>query len=158
VVSDGHVRWAASGALTSLDLCMAAAARLGGFAQRPPRGEHSIRDYYRVEYSGGVKDNRQLVVSPWRNWVDAVVGDARYETLLRARNALVHADFFRIISGTSGPISGHSLRYGFKVGPLTLPQPASGAQLMSREIIEMSRDVAIEHVGAFVATLKAIGR
>jgi hypothetical protein len=29
---------------------------------------------------------------------------------------------------------------------------------MSREIIEMSRDVAIEHVGAFVATLKAIGR
>jgi hypothetical protein len=51
-IDDGHVRWASAGALTSLDLCIAAAARLGGFAQRPPRGEDSIREYYRITHTG----------------------------------------------------------------------------------------------------------
>jgi hypothetical protein len=64
VVDDGHVRWAAAGALTSIDLCMAAAARLGGFAMRPPRGEDSIRDCYHVMHSGKVTDNRDRVRPP----------------------------------------------------------------------------------------------
>ena len=157
VVDDGHVRWAATGALTSLDLCMAAAARLGGFAQRPPRGEDSIRDYYRATHSGNVDDNRHLAMPPWRAWIDGVVGDPRYETFLRVRNELVHADAFRIIHGTTGPLAGHSLRYGYNVGPLILPvQQSSHLTIAAREIIELSRDVALDHVGAFVAVLKSI--
>lgn len=159
VVDDGHVRWAAAGALTSLDLSMAAAARLGGFAQRPPRGEDSIRVYYRVTHAGNVEDKRYLVVPPWRAWIDGVVGDARYDTLLRVRNALIHADAFRIIHGTTGPLGGHSLRYGYNVGPLVLPvQQSSHLTVMAREIVELSRDVAFDHVGAFVGVLRSIPR
>jgi hypothetical protein len=159
VVDDGHVRWATAGALTSLDLCMASAARLGGFAQRPPRGrgEDSIRDYYAVTHFGKIEDNRHLVISQWRTWIDGVVGDTRYETLLRVRNALVHADAFRINHGTTGPLAGHSMRYVYNVGPLILPvQQSSHLKIMAREIIELSRDVALDHVGAFVAVLKSI--
>ena len=150
-VDVGHVRWAAAGALTSLDLCMAAAARLGGFAQRPPRREDSIRDYYRVTHSGKVDDNRDLVRPPWRAWIDGVVGDARYEKLLRVRNALVHADAFRINHGTTGPLAGHSLRYGYNVGPLIPPvQQSSHLTIMAREIVELSRDVALPFVPTYV--------
>ena len=112
VVDDGHVRWAATSALTSLDLCMAAAARLGGFAQGPPRSEDDIRDYYRVTRAGKTEDHRSRVTPPWRSWIDNVIADGRYDKLLRVRNALVHADAFRIIHGTTGPIAGHGNRYG----------------------------------------------
>jgi hypothetical protein len=51
------------------------------------------------------------------------------------------------------------LRYGYNVGPLTLPvQPSSHLKVMAREVIELSRDVARDHVGAFVAVLKSIPR
>ena len=159
VVDDGHVRWAAAGALTSIDLCMAAAARLGGFAVRPPRGEDSIRDYYHVTHSGKVMDNRDRVRPPWRAWIDGVVGDARYEKLLRVRNALVHADALRIIHLTMGPPAGYSLRYGYNVGPLIPPvQQISHITITAREIVELSRDVALAHVSAFVVVLQSIPR
>jgi hypothetical protein len=119
----------------------------------------SIRDYYRVTHSGKVEDNRDLVRPPWRAWIDGVVGDARYEKLLRVRNALVHADAFRIIHGTTGPLAGHSLRYGYNVGPLIPPvQQSSHLTIMAREIVVLSRDVALAHVGAFVAALQSIPR
>lgn len=157
-VDDGHVRWAASGALTSIDLCMAAASRLGGFAQRPPRAEDSIRDYYRITHSG-IVDKRDLVRPPWRAWIDGVVADARYDKLLRVRNAVVHADALRITHGTTGPLAGHSLRYGYNVGPLIPPvQASSHLTIMAREIVELSRNVALAHVEAFVAVLRAIPR
>lgn len=157
VIDDGHVRWATTGALTSLDLCMAAAARLGGFSQRPPRGEDSIRSYYSVSTSGKVEDKRDVILSPWRTWIDSVVGDARYDTLLRVRNSLVHADVFRIVHGTTDELAGHSLRYGYNVGPLILPvQTSSHFKISAREIIVLSRDISMSHVGAFLAVLKTI--
>jgi hypothetical protein len=156
-VDDGHVRWAATSSLTSLDLCIAAASRLSGFARRPPRGEDSIRDYYRVTAAGVVEDERHLVKPPWRGWIDAVVGDSRYDTLLRVRNALVHADALRIVHGTTGPISGHSLRYGYNIGPLIPPVlPSTHRTVMSRDVVLLSRDVAVAHVGAFVAVLQSL--
>ncbi len=155
-VDDGHVRWAATGALTSLDLCIAAAGRLAGFAQRPPRGEDSIRDYYRVTNSGVVEDRRDLVSPPWRAWIDALVADTRYEKLLRVRNALVHADALRIVHATTDSVQGHSLRYGYNIGPLISPAKASShLTVMAREIVELSRDVALAHVGTFVDVLKS---
>lgn len=156
-VDDGHVRWAATTALTSLDLCMAAASRLGGFAKRPPQGEDSIRDFYSVNASGKVKDDRNLVPPPWRAWVDAVVADPRYATLLRVRNALVHADALRIVHGTTGQISGHSLRYGYNIGPLVAPaHPSTHTTVAARDAVVLSRDVASAHVGAFVAALQSL--
>lgn len=156
-IDDGHVRWAASGALTSLDLCIAAAGRFAGFAQRPPRGEHSIRDYYRITNSGAVEDKRYLISSPWRAWIDAIVIDPRYESLLRVRNALVHADALRIVHGTTGPMQGHSLRYGYNIGPLNPPvQSSTHLTITSREIIELSRDISLTHVGAFLGVLESL--
>ena len=156
-VDDGHVRWAASAALTSIDLCIAGASRLGGFAQKPPRGEDSIRNFYRTTSLGAVHDDRNLVLPPWRAWIDGVVADNRYGRLLLVRNALVHADALRIIHGTTGPISGHALRYGYNVGPLAPPvQASSHLTVRAREVIVLSRDVALAHVGAFVDVLKSI--
>jgi hypothetical protein len=155
-IDDGHVRWAATGALTSLDLCIAAASRLAGFAQRPPRGEDSIRDYYRATNSGTF-DCRNNVTPPWRAWVDALIVDTRYGTLLRVRNALVHADALRIVHATTGVLKGHSLRYGYNVGPLIAPvQASSHLTITAREIIELSRDIALTHVSAFVDVLRDI--
>ena len=156
-IDDGHVRWAAATALTSLDLCMASASRLSGFAQRPPRGEDSIRDYYKVTNQGKIEDKRNLIISPWRSWVDAVVNDPRYETLLKVRNALIHADAFRIVHGTTGHLQGHSLRYGYNIGPLIPPvQNSTHLKITSREIIELSRDISLKHVGEFVTILKSL--
>ncbi|MDC8757203.1 hypothetical protein [Janthinobacterium fluminis] len=159
VVDDSHVHWAAAGALTSLDLCIAAAARLGGFAHRG-HGEDDIRAYYSVNVSSGkVTDKRGLVKSPWRAWIDGVVDDKRYKTLLRVRNALVHADAFRIIHATTDPLVGHSLRYGYKIGPLIQPmQPSSHLTITAREFIELARDISLDHVSAFVTVLKTIPR
>jgi len=104
-----------------------------------------------------VQDNRHLALPPWRAWIDGVVVDARYDKLLRVRNALVHADAFRIVHGATGAISGHSMRYGYNVGPLIPPvQSSSHLTIMAREVVELSRDVALTHVSAFVAVLKSI--
>jgi hypothetical protein len=155
-VDDGHVRWASAGALTSLDLCIAAAARLGGFAPPSSGYEVSIRTYYR-ERSGKVADKRHLVLPPWRAWIDNVVADARYDTLLRVRNALIHADAFRIGHGTRGEICGHWMRNGYIVGPLVPhAQIPSHVTIMARDVVELSRDVALTHVNAFVTALKSI--
>jgi hypothetical protein len=156
-VDDGHVRWAATGALTSLDLSLAAASRLGAFSIRSTHHEASIRNFYAIKSNGAIVDKRQRVPQPWRDWLDGIVGDARYDTLLKVRHALVHADAFRVVHGTTGPQAGHSLRYGYNIGSLALPiQRASHLTLQAREIIELSRDVALDHVGSFIAVLKAI--
>ena len=156
-VDDGHVRWAATGALTSLDLCIAAAGRLAGFARRPPRAEDSIREYYRVTASGAIEDDRSLVTPPWRKWIDDLVADPRYEKLLRVRNALVHADALRVIHGTTAPIQGHSMRYGYNIGPLIPPAVASThMRIMARDIIELSRDVSVTHVATFIDALQSL--
>lgn len=156
-VDDGHVRWATATALTSLDLCIASAGRLAGFAKRPPHGEDSIRDYYTVKENGVTKDRRCCIRPPWRGWVDAVVNDHRYETLLRVRNTLIHSDAFRIVHGTTGPLQGHSLRFGYNIGPLDPPvQVNTHLKIMSREIVELSRDVSLDHVGEFASVLESL--
>jgi hypothetical protein len=156
IVDDAHVHWAATSALTSLDLCIAAASRLAGFARRAS-GEASVRDYYRVTNSGDVVDNRQQIDPPWRAWIDNLIADPQYESLLRVRNALVHADCFRIIHGTTGPLRGHGLRYGYQIGPLVPPAgPPTHFRMLAREVVELSRDLSLKHVGAFVDTLRTL--
>ena len=105
-VDDGHVRWAASGALTTLDLCMAAGAKLGGFFTGSSHREVSPRVFYSVDSTGKVRDERHRVPPPWRAWVDGVITDSRYDDLLRVRHALVHADALRIVHGTTGALPG----------------------------------------------------
>ena len=119
-IDDAHARWAATTALSCLDLCIAAAGRLLGFAIRPPKGEDSIRSFYHSDYKTGTikKDKRDTIIEPWRAWFDSVVADHRYADLLRVRNALVHADAFRIVHGTTGSIAGHEMRYGYRVKSL----------------------------------------
>jgi hypothetical protein len=156
-VDDGHVRWAAAGALTSLDLCIAAAGRLVGFAINPPRKEDSIRDYYRISASGQVVDNRNLVAVPWRAWIDCLIADPRYTTLLRVRNALMHADAFRVIHGTTGVLAGHALRFGYNTAALSFPsQTTAHTPISARDVVVLARDVAWTHVNAFAAALASL--
>jgi len=155
-VDDGHVRWAATAALTSLDLCMAASAKLGNFFIGRAHHEVSIRSYYAVK-SSGVTDKRHLVLSPWRTWLDAVISDPRYNDLVRVRNALVHADTLREVHATIGPLTGHSLRFGYNVGCLAAPiQTGSHTKFMARQVVELCRDVAQDHVNAFINVLHAL--
>jgi hypothetical protein len=154
-VDDGHVRWAAAGALASLDHCIAAASRLGGFAKNPPQSEDCVRTFYAVTRKGKIFDNRFRVPPPWRAWMDGVVTDNRYTRLLDVRNTLVHADAFRMIHGTTEPIAGHQYRYGYRIG--SMGQPVGGAaRVGAREIVELSRDIAVDHVTAFVEVLEAL--
>jgi hypothetical protein len=156
-VDDGHVRWAASGALTTLDLCMAAGAKLGGFFIGSSHREVSLRDFYSVAYTGKVTDERHRVPPPWRAWVDTVVIGPQYNDLLRVRNALVHADALRIVHGTTGALSGHSLRFGYNVGPLaTAIQSSSHMTIMARDVVELSRDIAHTHMIAFIKVLQTL--
>lgn len=153
-VDDAHVRWAATSALTSIDLCIACAARLGDFSNVKTGGEASVRNYYSVSHLGKVTDNRNLVPTPWRTWIDGVVNDPAYHSLLRVRNALVHADAIRHGYGTTDAISGHSMRFGYNIGPLQPPvDPATHLHVSAREVVELSRDTSSLHVRCFIATL-----
>jgi hypothetical protein len=155
-IDDGHVRWAASTGLTSLDLCMAAASRLGGFAKFYRGHEDSIREFYRVQ-PNGIVDARHQVPPPWRAWIDAVIADTRYGTLLQIRNALVHADTLRTVFGTTDEIKGHQFRYGYNLGPLYPPvQTTTHLRLQAREIVLLSQGVASTHVSNFAATLESM--
>lgn len=155
-VDDAHVRWAATSALSSIDLCIASAARLGGFANVSSTNEVSIRSYYSVSHSG-VTDKRHLVSIPWRAWIDGVVADPGYHKLLRVRHALVHADAIRHSYGTTGPVGGHGMRFGYNVGPLRPPVSATTHMHVSaREVIELSRDTSLTHVNGFIATLTSL--
>jgi hypothetical protein len=156
MVDEAHVRWAATSALTSLDLCMAAAARLGGFINREHR-EVSIRDFYRIENSGKVVDRRDRVLPPWRAWLDGVISDNRYDMLLKVRHALVHSDALREVHLSFEPLSGHELRYGYHIGPLTPPATSnSHKKIMGRQVVEMSRDIAQAHVATFIKVLQGL--
>jgi hypothetical protein len=64
---------------------------------------------------------------------------------------------FRATYGTTGRLGGHAVRYVYNVGPLTAPvQGSSHLRIAAREIVELSRDVALTHVGAFVAVLQSL--
>jgi hypothetical protein len=158
-IDDAHVRWAATSALSCLDLCIAAAGRLSGFAIRPPNGEDSIRSFYQVDYETGTirKDKRDIVIAPWRAWIDSVVADHRYADLLRVRNALVHADAFRIVHGTTETIAGHEMRYGYRVKSMDPSAQGSSCLTMNaRAIVKLSRDIALEQVEKFIIALRTL--
>lgn len=156
-VDDAHVRWAATSALTSIDLCIACAARLGNFSNLKTGGEASVRNYYSVNRSGKVTDKRNLVPAPWRTWIDGAVNDPGYHKLLRVRHALVHADAIRHCYATTDSISGHSMRFGYYIGPLQPPVGTATHQHVSaREVVEVSRDTSSHHVRCFIATLATL--
>lgn len=156
-IDDGHVRWAASGAVTCLDQCIAAASRLSGFGHITSDREPSVRSYYRVGDTGKVYDKRQQVPTPWRAWIDSLVLDPRYSRLLAARDALIHSDALRIVSGGTGPIHGHEFRYQYRIGSMNLSTPASRRNtIAARAIVELARDLSLDFVGRFVVTLEGM--
>lgn len=151
-VSDGHVRSATSACLTSLDLCIAAAGRISQFSLRPPRGEDSIRTFY----SASGNDRRKLVPSPWRAWLDAVVSDPKYETVLNLRNSLVHADIVRTQFATTMELNGHGSRPSYNLGPLAPVSAQSHTPVGARQAIELCREFSCSRVGAFVSILQSL--
>jgi len=158
-IDDGHVRWAAAGALSSLDLCIAAAGRLNSFKlKRTPGKEYSIRNFYWVNSkTGKITDKRNNVTPPWRGWIDSVINDSRYTKLLQIRNALIHTDAFRIVHGSTETISGHDMRYEYRMQSLDSSQQGSSSPIMkAREIVELACDVAMTHVEGFIVTLKTL--
>lgn len=157
VVDEAHVRWASSSALTCLDLCIAAAAKLSDFFIGTQSKEVSIRNYYQEGEANTKNDKRNLVIPPWRSWLDAVISDHRYSTLLKVRHALVHGDMLRASHLSMKPLTGHESRYGYYLGPLVPPVTSNThTKMMGRDIIEMSRAIAQDHAANFVAVLQGI--
>lgn len=156
VIDDAHVRWATTSALTCVDLCIAAAAKLGEFSLENDYKQVSVRDFYsESSKTGKIEDKREKVPQLWRLWLDNVIDDSNYHTLIKVRNALTHGDMIRNIYATTGALSGHDLRFGYYIGLLKAPVTNSTHELIrSRQIIELSRDFSIKHFDAFLNVLK----
>lgn len=168
VIDDAHVRWASTSALTCVDLCIAAVVKLSIAEDEELRKfienkykqvsdkQVSIRDFYCEESkTGKVIDHRDKAPEQSRLWIDNLIDDSNYHTLLKVRNALTHGDMVRNIYGTTDALSGHDLRFGYYIGTLKSPVPNSTHELIrSRQIIELSRDFSIKHFAEFLNVLK----
>lgn len=163
VIDDAHVRWASTSALTCVDLCIAAAVKLSIVEDEELRkfmgNEHrqaSVRCFYhKKSKTGGVVDHRDKVPKPWRFWIDNLIDDTNYHTLLKVRNALTHGDMVRNTYMTTDALSGHDLRFGYYIGTLKSPVMNSTHELIrSRQIIELSRDFSMKHFAEFLNVLK----
>ena len=154
-IDDAHMRWAATSAITALDLLAAALGRIHGLKQG--RNELSMRDLdpniSRPREPCGATRFPQLDPK-WQTWVRGVVADARYSDVLAARNPLTHADSPRVAPMTTRRIVGHSLRWGHQFGTLddTPAQIMAAQTVQARPIIEAARDLATRHAESFLAT------
>jgi len=142
VVDLAHVRWACGTAITALDLCAGAIWRLTETLPADAQ-ELSLRGF--AGMSKGVLKRRTKLTDERLAWVDSVLGDEGYGTVLRGRNPLVHASLPRThyASFGGGPLP-HADRTGW-------PVLVDGGILDSRPLIGMARDLATRHVEAFIS-------
>lgn len=165
-VDMAHARWAAGSAITALDLCAAALGRLycGISGDRRDLSVESVRDKHWETLTTALGN-------PSR-WIAAVRGDHRYKDLLRLRHELTHQVQPRSYSVHVADVLNTSDRVGpwspedalahaeaqaaaqaraaatsvthrtrFVIGDRELPVPV---------VIRLARDVATEHVEAFL--------
>jgi hypothetical protein len=140
-----HVRWAASTAVTALDLCgVELAVRCGAldfWTKKAP-----VLD--RVE---AVVTKSGEVLPRWaRQWLETVFRDPGYETLKRTRDPLIHRFLVRSALLWTAVPTGHQWRTEFDV-----PTPERmDSRPSARQLILLARDVADHHVCAFGEALQ----
>ena len=135
VIDLAHVRWATVTAITAIDLCAAEiAVRYGGvefWSEHLPTLEPLRRKLAGTPVPSAATD-----------WLDGVANDADYRTVKATRNPLTHR--FLVRTALIGPG-----RTPFEVDRNLPPQDRPDA----RDLILLSRDVAIRHVREFGATV-----
>jgi hypothetical protein len=145
VIDVVHVRWAASTAVTALDLCgVELAVRCGAldfWTKKAP-----VLD--RVE---AVVTKSGEVLPQWaREWLETVFRDPGYETLKRTRDPLIHRFLVRSALLWTAVPTGHQWRTEFDV-----PTPERmDSRPSARQLILLARDVADHHVRAFGEALQ----
>lgn len=135
IVNIAHVRWATSSAITSLDLCAAALGR-ECCAWSGPR-ELDLRVFDPSSNKSAGSSPRTALSPAALRWVNAVLADQRYKEVQGARNPLTHSRLIRNLY-LSGP------------GRTQFVVPATGNALPARDLVCHARDLATQHVSAFL--------
>jgi len=147
IVDIAHVRWVTGTAITSLDLCAAVLGRV----YCPGSGGHEL-DLRAFQIEERLPENRRVAIDRRRSslpgpmlvWVDDVLADSRYIDIHGARNRFTHSWLSRHLNA-GGP-SDHTSRTAFVVRESNRP-------LNARDLVELSRDLATDHVIAFFSEL-----
>lgn len=167
VIDMAHVRWAASSAITALDLCASALGRLYC-------GITGAGWELSVESASGKHWETLSKASPDASrWIMSVRGDHRYHGLLQLRRELTH----RVLPRTYSVHVADALHVSDRTGPCTLEAaraheeaqakaqaragaasithrtrfPMGGSHVPVPEVICAARDLATEHVETFLA-------
>lgn len=139
VVDVAHARWATSACITALDLCAAGLGRSFCVHSGP-------RELDLACFDSSQPSKRQAA---WRarlpqlalQWVDCVLTDADYKKVKAARDWLIHSRLNRHFSmSLGGP-------------PQRLKLELQSTQLEVRHIVKVARDIATQHVSAFLGLL-----
>ena len=138
VVELAHARWATGSAITALDLCAGALARLhcGWTKDKLP----DVRSLDPNEQKHGTQLYDRLP-QPAQKWVDKVVGDRDYRVVLDARNPFTHSRLGRTIS-VGNQLGVRSGRTAFHLPRTTQP--------VSTDLIRNARKLSARHVEEFL--------
>lgn len=138
-----HARWAATSAVTVLDLAAGALGRLHLPAKEGDR-EYSLRDF--SDKGEQAKSRLEKLTPAGREWVVTTWADADYQTLRRARNPFTHGTLRMDATVTLG--SPTPAQFFFHVGPNRQP-------VESGELVSMAFTLVDRRLGAFMSELQA---
>jgi hypothetical protein len=174
IIDIAHVRWATGSAITALDLCAAALGtrycgnsgsnefnlryfetckpKLKGLLKKirkllPLKYRARFNHFFRGKRNRMVEARRALLPPEFLAWVDAVLADNRYKKIHGARNRFTHSWLSRNL--TVGGPGGHPDRTGFKIKKCQMA-------INSRELVELSTELATDHVQEFFNVLDQI--
>ena len=138
VVDMAHVRWAAGTAVTAIDLCAAALARLHC-------GTTSSREGSISDFRPDPRNQRRRVALPPAalDWLDSVLADASYGAIKLARDPMTHGKLIRTLQIGVTPPGPHEQRTLF-------PVAVSPQGMAARDVILLAVDVGVRHVASFV--------
>jgi hypothetical protein len=137
-----HTRWAATSAVTTIDLAAAALGRLH-LGHKTKDHEYSLPDFF-AHQSG--KARREALTPAGRRWVESTNGNKDYRTVRRARDPLVHGIIRTDVTVTIG--SPLPAQFYLHVGPRR--------QLVeSRRLIELAFRVVDRRLGDFLREVQS---
>jgi len=136
-----HVRWAATLAVSSVDLCAAALMRIADIPSRRRWG-----DMHSLLAKQGTLAFRALTPLASR-WLDSVTSDSRYHDLRAARVPSVHGTMGRALGRVMGAPDYQQPRTGFR------PHGPDTEAIVSRDLIVMAKTFGGEYVQWMLAMI-----
>ncbi|MDP3984797.1 MAG: hypothetical protein Q8Q52_07345 [Acidimicrobiia bacterium] len=137
IVDNAHPRWAATTAISAVDRCAAALARVTPTVNTTGSREATVRWL-------AAKRLSQLSAGG-RRWVTSVTADPFHNSLVELRNGLVHRHLRRVVRAVVGQGDWEGQRDSLIL---------EGREYHVRGLIEASRDFADTHVSAFLAAAR----